>query len=60
MHTLDLLVSCFVRQKKTKAEAVKLQKIQKELALLDKITTEDVSVIRDKIEDVSREFMDAQ
>lgn len=35
-------------------------KIQKELGHLDHLATVDVSVIRDKIETASREFLDAQ
>ncbi|XP_050388387.1 RAB6-interacting golgin isoform X2 [Patella vulgata] len=48
------------RRKKAKAESVKLTKIQKELNHLDHLLTADVSVIRDKIEMASLEYLDAQ
>ncbi|ESO87994.1 hypothetical protein LOTGIDRAFT_193852, partial [Lottia gigantea] len=48
------------RRLRAKAESAKLTKIQKELNHLDSLLTADVSVIRDKIELASIEFLDAQ
>ncbi|XP_005105467.2 RAB6-interacting golgin [Aplysia californica] len=48
------------RRKKAKAEADKLMKVQQELSHLDSLLTADVSIIRDKIEVASLEYMDAQ
>ena len=53
-------VNFIFRQKKAKAESVKLMRIQKELEKLDQMLTVDVSLIRDRIEDASRSYMDAQ
>jgi len=41
-------------------ESAKLNLIKKELDRLDQMINADVSVIRDKIEVASREFLDAQ
>ena len=43
-----------------KAEATKLTHIKHELDRLDQMVLSDVSVIRDKIEDASREYLEAQ
>lgn len=48
------------RKKAAQKEAYKLEHIQKELSKLDTLLTADVQVIRGKIEDASREYMDAQ
>jgi len=39
---------------------VKLTQLQQDLLKLDHLLTVDVSIIRDKIEDASREFFEAQ
>ena len=49
-----------VRAKKAKAETTKLAQIQKELAKLDQLLNVDVSIIRDKIEEASRLYLEAQ
>lgn len=57
----QLLAEALVaRQKKTKQEAVKLQKIKQQLEHLDHILSIDVSIVRDKIEEASREYVEAQ
>jgi len=43
-----------------KAEAVKLMRLQQELTKMDQLLTVDVSVIRDRIEEASRNYLDAQ
>lgn len=43
-----------------KAEAEKLVKVQKELNHLDNLVTADVSIIRDRIEMASIDFLQAQ
>lgn len=43
-----------------KEEADKLMKVQKELNHLDNLVTADVSIIRDRIEAASMEFLHAQ
>jgi len=48
------------RQHKAKAESAKLNLIKQELDRLDQMVNCDISVIRDKIEVASREFLDAQ
>ncbi|XP_014674370.1 PREDICTED: RAB6-interacting golgin-like isoform X3 [Priapulus caudatus] len=48
------------RKKRTHAEQQKLLEIQKDLGHLDTLLTVDVSLLRDKIEDASREYSDAQ
>ncbi|XP_003723288.2 RAB6-interacting golgin [Strongylocentrotus purpuratus] len=48
------------RKKKTQAEAKRLLYIQKELAKIETLLTNDVSILRDRIEEVSRDFNDAQ
>ena len=48
------------RKKKTVAEARRLEYIQKELAKIESLLTNDVSILRDKIETTSRDFLDAQ
>lgn len=57
----QLLAEALVaRQKRTKQEAVKLQKIKQQLEHLDHILSVDVSIVRDRIEEASREFVEAQ
>ena len=58
IHT-DCLIG-FCRQKRAKAEASKLRKIQSELKELDQLLSIDVRIIRDRIEEASREYLDAQ
>ncbi|XP_054770125.2 RAB6-interacting golgin-like isoform X1 [Lytechinus pictus] len=48
------------RKKKTQAEAKRLLYIQKELTKIESLLTNDVSILRDKIEEASRDFNDAQ
>ncbi|KAL4219395.1 hypothetical protein ACF0H5_021975 [Mactra antiquata] len=48
------------RKQKAKKEAHKLEHIQKELFRLDNLLTADVQVIRGKIEETSRDYMEAQ
>jgi len=50
----------YCRQRKAKVESAKLNLIKKELDRLDEMINADVSVIRDKIEVTSREFLEAQ
>jgi RAB6-interacting golgin len=50
----------FGRKKQTTAEAGRLQQIQDELQKLDMLLSNDVSILRDKIEVASQEFMEAQ
>ncbi|CAD5117631.1 DgyrCDS6385 [Dimorphilus gyrociliatus] len=55
-----LAEALIARQKRTKQEAVKLQKIKQQLEHLDHILSVDVSIVRDRIEEVSREYVEAQ
>ncbi|XP_045193768.2 uncharacterized protein LOC123549609 [Mercenaria mercenaria] len=48
------------RKQRAKKEAYKLEHIQKELSKLDHLLTADVNVVREKIEEASREFLEAQ
>ncbi|XP_013414206.1 RAB6-interacting golgin [Lingula anatina] len=48
------------RSQKAKAEASKLIQIEKELKHLDDLLTVDVSILRDKIEEASRDYTEAQ
>ncbi|ELU14526.1 hypothetical protein CAPTEDRAFT_199478 [Capitella teleta] len=48
------------RQKQAKMEEKKLVAIHRELKALDAMVTHDISVVRDKIEDSSREYYEAQ
>ncbi|CAH1785539.1 unnamed protein product [Owenia fusiformis] len=48
------------RQKKAKKEASTLTELTRELGKLDQLLHSDVSVLRDKIEEASREFTEAQ
>lgn len=48
------------RKKAAQKEAYKLEHIQRELGKLDTLLTADVQVIRGKIEEASRDFMEAQ
>jgi len=50
----------FHRKKAAQKETYKLEHIQKELAKLDTLLTADVQVVRGKIEEASRDFMEAQ
>ena len=56
------LFICFVhfRRRHARAESSKLAEIQKELSHLDSLLSADVSILRNKIETASREFMEAQ
>ncbi|XP_067948673.1 RAB6-interacting golgin-like isoform X2 [Watersipora subatra] len=47
------------RQKQATVEAHKLNAIRKELSLLDQMLTADVSVIRDRIEEATRDYAEA-
>jgi len=49
-----------VRKRKALAESSKLQKVQVELAKLDKILSFDVSILRDKIDEACGEYNDAK
>jgi len=55
-----LSVAIQERQKKAKVEAVKLTRIKQELDKLDQMVVSDVAIIRDKIEESSREYAEAQ
>ena len=48
------------RQKQASVEAHKLNSIKKELSALDQMLTADVNVIRDKIEEATRDYTDAR
>jgi len=48
------------RQQKAKVESAKLNLIKQELDRLDQMVNTDIAVIRNKIEDASREFLEAQ
>jgi len=48
------------RQQKAKVESAKLNLIKQELDRLDQMVNSDISVIRNKIEDASRDFLEAQ
>lgn len=48
------------RQKQANVEAKKLNAIKKELSALDQMLTADVSLIRDRIEEATREYADAK
>jgi len=50
----------YCRQQKAKVESAKLNLIKQELDRLDQMINTDISVIRNKIEDASREFLEAQ
>jgi hypothetical protein len=58
-EAIKLLLLLF-RRKQAKAEAIKLTDIQKELGHLDAQLTGEVAILRDKIEDASIHFMEAQ
>ncbi|XP_069120385.1 serine-rich adhesin for platelets-like isoform X1 [Argopecten irradians] len=47
------------RQKKARMEAEKLTHIQKELMILDNLLSADVTVVRNRIENASRDFLEA-
>ncbi|XP_060067941.1 uncharacterized protein LOC132548135 isoform X2 [Ylistrum balloti] len=47
------------RQKKARMEAEKLTHIQKELMILDNLLSADVTVVRNRIESASRDYMEA-
>ncbi|XP_033732858.1 RAB6-interacting golgin-like isoform X3 [Pecten maximus] len=47
------------RQKKARMEAEKLTHIQKELMILDNLLSADVTVVRNRIEAASRDYMEA-
>ena len=44
------------RAKRTKEEAAKLMQIRKELEALDQMVSSDVSIVRDRIEVVTRNY----
>ncbi|XP_072015699.1 uncharacterized protein [Amphiura filiformis] len=48
------------RKKKTQAEAKRLAYIQKELAKIEDLLTNDVRILRDRIEEASRTYLEAQ
>jgi len=48
------------RYKRTQAEAHTLSLVQKELSHLDTLLSADVAILRDKIEESSREYLNAQ
>lgn len=48
------------RSKQTQAEAVKLKKIQKELQALDDMVSNDIGILRGKIEQASWEYSAAR
>ncbi|XP_075689613.1 RAB6-interacting golgin [Rhinoderma darwinii] len=48
------------RSKKTRAEAVKLNRIQKELQTLDEMVSTDIGILRDRIEQACIEFSQAK
>ena len=48
------------RYKRTQAEAHTLSLVQKELSHLDSLLSADVAILRDKIEESSREYLNAQ
>ncbi|KAK6628692.1 hypothetical protein RUM43_002507 [Polyplax serrata] len=55
---LDKVISA--RKKQTTEEVKRLQKIQEELQKLDMSLSNDVGILRNKIEEASLDFMDAQ
>ncbi|XP_064649359.1 RAB6-interacting golgin-like [Lineus longissimus] len=57
---IQLMKALEQRRKKAKAEAVKLTDIQKELGHLDALLSTEVCILRDKIEDASIHFTEAQ
>ena len=48
------------KRRATNAEQQKLQVVQRELQTLDHQLNIDVSILRDKIEEASREYLEAQ
>ena len=48
------------KRRATNAEQQKLQVVQRELQSLDQQLNVDVSILRDRIEDASREYLEAQ
>lgn len=50
----------FHRSKQTQAEAVKLKRIQKELQALDDMVSNDIGILRGKIEQASWEYSTAR
>lgn len=55
-----LSVALEAKRRATAAEQQKLVAVQRELQMLDQQLNIDVSILRDKIEEASREYMDAQ
>ena len=49
-----------IRKKKTQAETKRLAYIQKELSKIEEFLTNDVNILRDKIEEASRNYSEAQ
>ena len=56
----DLFIFGLVRYQKTQAEAHTLSLVQKELSHLDSLLSADIAILRDKIEESSREYLSAQ
>lgn len=48
------------RKKKTQEEAKRLAFVQKELSKIENLLTNDVKILRDKIEDASRQYTEAE
>lgn len=48
------------RSKQTQAEAVKLKRIQKELQALDDMVSNDIGILRDRIEQASWDYCAAR
>lgn len=53
-------IFCVHRSKQTQAEAVKLKRIQKELQALDDMVSNDIGILRDRIEQASWEYSTAR
>lgn len=48
------------RSRQTQAEAVKLKRIQKELQALDDMVSNDIGILRDRIEEASWDYCAAR
>jgi len=59
-QSINQLINLPSRRKAAQQENHKLEEIQRELGRLDNLLTADVQVIRTRIEDASRHYMDAQ
>lgn len=63
MNDADLDLCFFTvcqRSKQTQAEAVKLKRIQKELQALDDMVSNDIGILRGKIEQASWDYSSAR